>query len=140
METLTAFAPDRESLYITAAVVAFSVFGKLFLPGEWVQGSLLKDGKSRVWYKLNGLYIVLAGIIAYVAFSTEYGLIKLYSAKIIYQHYLPLLGTLIILSFVISTFLFLRALVYLPKTQLNDHGGNIFERFFVRRKDLKYYL
>ena len=132
MDTLASFAPDKESLYITGIVIAFSVLGKLLIPGEWVQGSLLRDGKSRVWYKLNGLYIVLAGIAAYVACSTEFGIVKLFSAKIIYQHYTHLLGTLIIVSFVISVFLFLRAILYLKKEQLNDHGGNIFERFFVR--------
>jgi hypothetical protein len=112
--------PDVQSIAIMAGVVAYSVIATIVLPGPYLKGAVLKDGKQ-LSYKLNGSYVHLSAVLLYVL--ATFGL-NLFPATIIYNHYGPLLTTTLLFSVGLTLFLYLRSLFWLPKSEQNFHYNN----------------
>jgi len=98
----------------------------ILLPGERFQGAPLKDGSRRT-YTLNGLLVQLLAMVGYVV-GSEF-VLGLWRSTIIYEHYGALLTTTLAWSFVLSTYLYVRA-KFLPKKEQNYRSNDLITNFW----------
>jgi delta14-sterol reductase len=113
--------PNKQSILIFSSIVTHCVLSTILIPtNSFIKGAKLKDG-TQLTYKLNGTWVHLSGVIVYLLLSVVFGF---YPLSIIYDHYGALLTTSILFSALLSAFLYLRTLVWIPVEKRNIHYPN----------------
>ena len=111
--------PSTESIIIYLSAVLFSVIGTLLIPGKWVPGAPLKDN-SRVYYKTNGLLVVLVGSLIYGALCyTNFQFAGQAIYTLICNSFGELLTVSLVFSILLTTLLYLRGLFIIPEKERN---------------------
>lgn len=119
MDLLYRFWPNEASVLIATAGIAYCVVATILLPGKWALGVPLDAQGTRIPYKINGSSVQITAAFFFWILS-DYGLFSLYRLTIVIDNYLPLLGTLLCFSILFSTFLYLRAWLWIDKVSTLD--------------------
>lgn len=101
------------------------------LPGELVDGTLLRDGKTRLKYMFNGTYVmaILFSVLAIRLFITQGAMPEL---VYVYDHLLELMNASLLFSVVGSTLLYIAPSFYKEEPMLSlggNTGNHLFDWF-----------
>jgi protein-S-isoprenylcysteine O-methyltransferase Ste14 len=116
--------------YIVLAWLAFQAALYMLLPGPVVKGVLLRDGRTRLRYRLNGLRALAVSLACYLA-GWWFGLFR---AAQIADRYLALAGAATVISFALSSLLYFSAVRGNAVPALGGNTGEIWYDFFVGRE------
>ena len=109
--------------------VAFHAIVYLSPLGFVAMGTKLRDG-SRLKYKINGIH---AFILSHILFGVAYFGFEI-PVSFVYRHYLSFAVSAIILSFILSKYLYLRSQRTNGLLALGGNSGNIIYDFFIGRE------
>ena len=97
--------------------------------GKTIKGTKLRDG-MQLRYKMNGIH---AYVISHIAFAVAYFYFKL-PVSFVYDHYLALATTAIILSFLLSLYLYVRSFRRGALLAVGGNSGNVVYDWFMGRE------
>ena len=121
---------DAKAFAVVAGWWALHAILYIVLPCNEAEGVLLADGKTRLRYKINALPAFIASLVVF----GELGMYDILPWTYAYHNFLQLLVASTVLSWVLSIYLYARAL---PRTEgLADggHTGNHVYDFFIGRE------
>lgn len=145
LEPYKAMVDPSSPMYIKpisweAAMVYAAWFGTLvlldvILPGEQVQGTLLRDGKTRLNYKFNGTLIIS---ILFATLSARFMATRgaMPELVFVYDHLLELMNVAIVSSFVLAIGIYAAPFFYKQEPLLAKGGntGNVIFDWFIGRE------
>lgn len=123
------------ALGVYAAWFLFLAVLDRIVPGETVDGTLLRDGKTRLKYLFNGklVMVILFSLISGRYFSTNGAMPEF---VYLYDHMLEILNATLLVSYVGSTVLYLAPYLFYKEEPLLAAGGNtgnpVFDWFIGR--------
>ena len=97
--------------------------------GRTVQGSLLRDG-TKLTYRINAVY---AFILSHIIFVVAYCYYK-FSVSFVYHHYLSFVTSAVLLSFILSVYLYARSFRSSSLLAIGGNSGSFFYDFFIGRE------
>nr|ODN97807.1 delta14-sterol reductase [Cryptococcus depauperatus CBS 7855] len=108
----------------------FCIVCELVLPGERIQGNLLRDG-SRKTYRMNGLYTLLLvmGIITGILVQPR----GIEAFTWLYHHFLPLMSASLAMAIVQASWVYAWSYFSGELLALGGNTGNFFYDFFLGR-------
>lgn len=121
---------DPVSAYIFLGWMCFQALLYVYLPGKVVKGVLLRDGKTRLSYKINGLLSLFVSVGCYLAGWWA----GLFTAAQIADRYLTLATAAIVCSFAFSSLLYFAAVRDSAIPALGGNTGEIWYDYFVGRE------
>lgn len=126
---------SREAAYAYATWIAVLVGLDVVLPGKQVEGTLLRDGRTRLGYKFNGTLVMsLLFTVLGARFLATGGAMP--ELVFVHDHLIELLNVAILTSFLFSTLLYIAPTFYSeePLFALGGNTGNAFFDWFIGRE------
>ncbi|OCF36699.1 delta14-sterol reductase [Kwoniella heveanensis BCC8398] len=115
---------------VYTAWYAYTVLCWAVLPGDKIQGNLLRDG-TRKTYKMNGLYTLLLTLGLSLGVILQPGGIQLYTW--LYDHWVPLASAALVMSTFQALFVYAQSYYNKELLSLGGNSGNFFYDFFMGR-------
>ncbi|KAL0566460.1 erg24, C-14 sterol reductase, partial [Marasmius crinis-equi] len=121
---------DQEAAVAYLAWYAFCVVCWAILPGEWVKGTVLRDGSTKD-YKINGLSTLVLAVGLAVGTIVQFGP---ESFTFIYHKWLGLITAALIMSFVQAIYVYVASFIPGKLLALGGNTGNVIYDFFIGRE------
>ncbi|KAK8864236.1 hypothetical protein IAR55_001482 [Kwoniella newhampshirensis] len=121
---------DGRAAAVYGVWYAFCIVCWMVLPGEVIQGNLLRDG-TRKTYKMNGLYTLILTLGISVGIIIQPGGIQAYTW--LYDHFVPLISASLVMSIAQAAFVYAWSYQSKELLSLGANSGNVIYDFFMGR-------
>ncbi|KAF1816437.1 ERG4/ERG24 ergosterol biosynthesis protein [Eremomyces bilateralis CBS 781.70] len=129
-----------EAFALTVGYYLLSLFLYAIIPANEVSGTMLRYG-GRLRYRFNAFYSALATLAGLAAYTAYHGIEDAPLWTFIWENYIPIMTSNIILSIIFATYTYLKSFGVRPpgnpeRRELASHGltGNMIHDWFMGRE------
>ncbi|KAJ8094461.1 erg24, C-14 sterol reductase [Marasmius tenuissimus] len=121
---------DQEAAIAYLAWYTFCVVCWFILPGEWVKGTVLRDGNVKE-YKINGLSTLMLAVGLAIGTIVKFGP---ESFTFIYHKWVGLITAALVMSFIQAVYVYAASFAQGKLLALGGNSGNVIYDWFIGRE------